>query len=122
MAIIGTHTLIYTSEPEQVRAMLRDVFGFSHVDAHDGWLIFALPPAEMGVHPEEGPAGTSTGHHVAFICDDIHATVRELRGKGVVIEGEPKDEGWGITATMNLPGGAQMMVYQARHPLAITPR
>jgi catechol 2,3-dioxygenase-like lactoylglutathione lyase family enzyme len=119
MAIIGTHTLLYTTEPEKLRAMLRDVFGFTYVDAHDGWLIFALPPAEMGIHPAEGPPGSPLAHSVAFICDDIHATVRELRAKGIVIDGEPEDQGWGITAMMSLPGGAQVMVYQARHPLAI---
>jgi catechol 2,3-dioxygenase-like lactoylglutathione lyase family enzyme len=120
MAIIGTHMLFYTTEPEALRAMLRDVFGFSFVDAHDGWLIFALPPAEVGVHPAEGPnyeAGAR--HQISFMCDDIHATVQELRTKGVAVKGEPEDEGWGITVTVALPGGCDVMVYQPRHPLAI---
>jgi len=65
MAITGTHALLYTSEPEQLRAVLRDVFGWDHVDAHDGWLIFALPPAELGVHPAEKPSHAARpGHRV----------------------------------------------------------
>src|SRR5205807_6854010 len=56
MAITGAHVLLYTSQPEELRAVLRDVFGWEHVDARDGWLIFALPPAELGVHPAESPS------------------------------------------------------------------
>lgn len=120
MAISGVHALLYTSEPEALRAVFRDVFGWKHVDAGDGWLIFALPPAELGVHPAEGP--TYEGgmrHQLSLMCDDINATARELRGKGIKIEGEPQDEGWGITLMMNLPGGCDVMLYQPRHPVAI---
>ena len=116
MAIIGTHMLFYTSEPEALRAMLRDVFGFSFVDAHDGWLIFALPPAEVGIHPAEGNAGT---HTISFMCDDITATVKDLKAKGVTVKSEPEDQGWGIAATLALPGGCDVMVYQPRHAVAI---
>ena len=120
MAITGTHMLLYTSEPEALRAMLRDVFGFRHVDAGDGWLIFALPPAELGVHPAEGPNYEGgMRHSVSFMCDDINATIRDLRAKGIDVQGEPEDEGWGITVMLNLPGSAQVMLYQPRHPVAI---
>jgi len=120
MAINGAHMLLYTSEPEKLRAMLKDVFRFKHVDAGDGWLIFALPPAELGVHPAEGPSHSSGARHqVTFMCDDITATIRDLRAKGVVVAGEPKDEGWGITVMLNLPGGVEVMLYQPRHPVAI---
>ena len=120
MAIIGTHMLLYTSKPEELRAMLRDVFGWKHVDAGDGWLIFALPPSELGVHPAEGPTFESgTRHQISVMCDDINATARDLRAKGVEIIGEPEDEGWGITLMMNLPGGCQVMLYEPRHPVAI---
>lgn len=122
MAIIGAHVLLYTPEPEALRATLRDVFGWQHVDAGDGWLIFALPPAELGVHPAEGPTyEAGTRHQLSLMCDDIGATVRELREKGIEIEGEPEDEGWGITTTMVLPGGVQVMLYEPRHPVAISP-
>jgi len=120
MAIIGTHVLLYTTEPDALRATLRDVFGFQHVDAGGGWLIFALPPAELGVHPAEGPAYQSGARHqLTLMCDNIGTTVRELRSKGVSISGEPKDEGWGVTVIMNLPGGVDVMLYQPRHPTAI---
>ena len=120
MAIIGTHCLLYTSEPDAVRAILRDVFGWHHVDAHDGWLIFKLPPAEIGVHPTEGDAdGRPAPHAVSLMCDDIQATITELRAKGIRIEGEPRNAGYGIVATMELPGGLFMDVYQPRHETAI---
>jgi len=119
MAITGVHTLLYTSEPEALRAVLRDVFGFHHVDAGDGWLIFRLPPAELGVHPAEGPTYESgTRHQVTLMCDDVEQTVRELRAKGIDIPEEPVDEGFGITVTMRLPGGVEVMLYEPRHPVA----
>jgi hypothetical protein len=100
--------------------MLRDVFGFKHVDAGGGWLIFALPPAELGVHPDEGPTYESgTRHQLTFMCDDIHATIRDLRQKGVKVEGEPRDEGYGITVMLGLPGGVEVMLYEPRHAMAI---
>ncbi|MBW7904990.1 MAG: extradiol dioxygenase [Phycisphaerae bacterium] len=119
MPIIGAHALLYTSEPDALRAMLRDVFGFPHVDAGEGWLIFALPPAELGVHPAEGPTYESgTRHQVTFMCDDIEATVRDLRRKGVDVRGEPFNEGWGIHVTLVLPGGVEVLLYQPLHPIA----
>ena len=121
MAIVGAHALLYTSEPEKLRATLRDVFGFRHVDAGGGWLIFALPPAELGVHPAEGPTWESgVRHQLSFMCDDIHATVRDLRAKGIEVRGEPEDEGYGITVTIVLPGGVEVQVYEPRHAVAIT--
>jgi glyoxalase/bleomycin resistance protein/dioxygenase superfamily protein len=114
MAITGTHALLYTSEPEQLRAVLRDVFGWDHVDAHDGWLIFALPPAELGVHPAEAPS-----HELTLMCDDLDATVAELRAKGIEFRGEPENQGFGTVITMVLPGGVEMTLYQPRHATAI---
>jgi hypothetical protein len=117
MAITGLHGLAYTSEPEKLRAMLRDVFGFRHVDAGDGWLIFAMPPAELGVHPAEAPDG-GEGHLLSFMCDDINATIAGLRAKGVIVTDGPKDEGYGITAVLKLPGNCDVMIYEPRHPVA----
>ena len=119
MAIIGAHVLLYSPEADAVRAVLRDVFGFRHVDAGGGWLIFALPPAELGIHPAEGEGPEAVQHKLSFICDDIHATVRELRAKGIAVHGEPEDHGYGIVTMVTLPGGLQIQVYQPRHPLAI---
>jgi predicted enzyme related to lactoylglutathione lyase len=108
--ITGAHALIYTSEPEAVRAVFRDVFGWAHVDDGEGWLIFALPPAELGVHP-----GDSLRHELSLMCDDIAATVADLRAKGIEFGGEPEDMGYGIAVTMVLPGGAEMQLYEPRH-------
>ncbi len=120
MAIIGAHVLLYTTEPDAVRALLRDVFGWDHVDAGDGWLIFALPPAELGVHPAEGPTfDTGVRHQFTLMCDDIHATIAELRTRDVEVRGDPEDEGWGVTTTIVLPGGLDVMLYEPRHPTAI---
>ena len=120
MAITGAHVLLYTSEPDAVRAILRDVFGWPHVDSGDGWLIFALPPAELGVHPGEGPTfDRGVRHQLSLMCDDIHTTVAELRAAGIVVEGEPQDEGYGITTTLVLPGGLDVLLYQPRHATAI---
>lgn len=120
MTITGVHALLYTTEPEALRATLRDVFGWAHVDAGEGWLIFRLPPAELGVHPAEGPTFESGARHqLTLMCDDIGATIQELRSKGIAVRGDPADEGWGITVMLGLPGGVEMMLYQPRHPAAI---
>ncbi len=119
MAIIGAHVLLYSTEPEALRATLRDVFGWKHVDAGDGWLIFALPPAEVAVHPLDEPVPESGSHKLTLMCDDITETIRELRAKGIVFDGEPVDEGYGIMITMTLPGGVEMLLYEPRHALAI---
>ena len=118
MAVVGAHMLLYTPEPDALRAVLRDVFGLSHVDAGGGWLIFRLPPAELGVHPAEAGTG-DTRHALSFMCDDITSTVAELRAKGIDVMGEPKNEGYGITVMLNLPGGCQVQLYEPRHPVAI---
>jgi catechol 2,3-dioxygenase-like lactoylglutathione lyase family enzyme len=123
MAIVGAHVLLYSSEPEALRAMLRDVFGWKHVDAGRGWLIFALPPAELGVHPPEGPSYQSGARHqLTLMCDDIESTVAELRAKGVTVRGEPEDEGFGLTIMLNLPGGVDVLLYEPRHTMAIEPQ
>jgi catechol 2,3-dioxygenase-like lactoylglutathione lyase family enzyme len=116
MAVTGTHVLLYSSEPEALRATLAEAFGWRHVDAGGGWLIFALPPAEIGVHPEEAPEYPAGRHQLTLMCDDIEATAAELRAKGVEVRGEPKDEGFGITLMLGLPGGVEVMLYQPRHP------
>ncbi len=115
MAITGVHALVYTSDPEAVRGVFRNVFGWEHVDAGEGWLIFALPPAELGVHP----AGHIVRRDLSLMCDDIRATMSELEARGIEFDGEPTDEGFGIGVTMLLPGGAEMLLYEPRHPTAI---
>ena len=114
MTIVGAHMLLYTPEADAVRAVLRDVLGWAYVEdaeSSPGWLIFKLPPAELGVHP----SGGSTKHEVCFMCDDLDATMTELRGRGIEFRGEPTDEGFGIVTTMLLPGGVEVLLYEPRH-------
>jgi hypothetical protein len=115
VAITGAHVLLFTPAAEELRAVLRDVVGWRHVDAGDGWLIYALPPAELGVHPDE----TSTHHELSLICDDVASTKAELETKGIEFRDEPKDLGFGIGVTMLLPGGVEVLLYEPRHPTAI---
>lgn len=114
MAITGAHVLIYTPEAEAVRAVFGDVFGWKSVDAGDGWMIYALPPAEIAAHPSDHPS-----HELTLMCDDLAATVADLKAKGVEAKGEPEDQGFGITITLVLPGGVEVMLYEPRHPTAI---
>jgi predicted enzyme related to lactoylglutathione lyase len=114
--ITGTHALIYTPQAEAVRAFFRDVLGLSHVDAGQGWLIFALPPAELGIHPAEGPTGS---HEIYFMCDDVDATVAELTAKGVEFTRPVTDQGWGRVTALRLPGGMELGLYEPRHPTAL---
>ena len=119
MAITGMHALLYTSEADALRATLRDVFGLDHVDSGGGWLIFALPPSELGVHPTGMHAGEEPAHQLSFMCDDLPATIAQLRAKGIEFRGEPSDEGFGIVATMVLPGDVEIQLYEPRHETAI---
>ena len=112
--INGAHVVIYSKDADADRAFFRDVLGFHSVDAGGGWLIFALPPAELGVHPAEAPA-----HELSFMCDDITATMAELRAKGIEFIGEPEAQGFGVVVTMVLPGDVKVLLYQPRHATAI---
>lgn len=114
MAITGAHAILYTSEPDAVRAIFRDVLGYPNVDAGGGWLIFELPPAELAMHPTDGDAH----HELSFLCDDLAATIAELRGQGIDVDPDTTDQGWGITTTMHLPGGLDLLLYEPRHPTA----
>jgi hypothetical protein len=115
VAVTGVHALLYTSEPEAVRAAFRDVFGWEHVDVGGGWLVFAAPPAELAVHPGEGAAR----HELILMCDNLAGTMAELEAKGIAFDGAPVDEGWGIAVTMLLPGETRLLLYEPRHETAI---
>ena len=120
MAIVGAHMLLYTPEADALRAMLRDVFRFKSVDAGGGWLIFALPPAELGVHPSGDPANKSASvHQLSFMCDDIAATIEELKSRGVHFDSGSREEEFGIVAMMSLPGNVKVMLYEPHHKTAI---
>lgn len=119
--IQGVHALIYTSQAEAVRTFLRDVLGFPSVDAGQGWLIFALPPAELGVHPVEGHAAAEAegGCELHLMCDDVHATMAELAAKGVEFTRPVTDAGYGLVTAIRLPGGGELGLYEPRHPTAL---
>jgi hypothetical protein len=118
VAITGAHMLLYTSQAAEVRAALRDVFGWDYVEDHPGWLIFKLPPSEIGVHPVEG--GDSPKHEVCLMCDDIESTIAELRSKGIEFRGDPVEASFGITTTMVLPGGLEILLYEPTHKSPLT--
>jgi catechol 2,3-dioxygenase-like lactoylglutathione lyase family enzyme len=110
--ITGVHTIIFTKDPDRVRAFMRDVLGFPSVDAGDGWLIFALPPAEIAAHPTDDGAH----HRLYLMCDDIHATVAELEAKGVEFTKEISKAGFGLITSLRLPDGEDLALYEPRHP------
>ena len=110
--IIAAHAIIYTSDAEADRSFFREVLGFDSVDAGGGWLIFKLPPAELAMHPDE----TGGRHELYLMCDDVHATVEELKAQGVEIVREVTDEGFGLASAIRLPGGGELGLYEPRHP------
>jgi hypothetical protein len=107
--ITGTHAMIFSNDPEADRAFLKDVLEIPHVDSGGGWLIFRLPPAELGVH-----GGDNGFHQLYFICDDVDALVASLTEKGVAC-GAVEDQAWGRITHVQLPGGGKLGVYEARH-------
>ncbi|GAB1640851.1 VOC family protein [Krasilnikovia sp. MM14-A1259] len=118
--ITGTHAVLFSTAAEQDRAFLRDRLGLTAVDAGGGWLIFALPPAEVAVHPTgtAPPAGAVAQCELYLMCDDVAATVAELRGRGVDMPAEIHDRGWGLLTSIPLPGGGAIGLYEPRHPTA----
>jgi predicted enzyme related to lactoylglutathione lyase len=112
--ITAVHTLVYAEDAEQARVFFRDVLGWPHIDAGGGWLIFKTGPSELGVHPIE--QGGRPNHAISLMCDDIVATLTDLRAKGAEVLQEVRDDGFGLTAVIEVPGGAGgMMIYQPRH-------
>jgi catechol 2,3-dioxygenase-like lactoylglutathione lyase family enzyme len=113
--ITGMHAIVFSPAAEMVREFLSGTLGLSSVDAGQGWLIFALPPAELAVHP----ADDGGRHELYLMCDDIHATLAELRDKGVEVAQDVADRGWGLLAAIRLPDGTEFGIYQPRHPTAL---
>jgi catechol 2,3-dioxygenase-like lactoylglutathione lyase family enzyme len=110
--ITGVHAIIFTRDADSVRAFFRDTLRLGSVDAGDGWLIFALPPAELAAHPTDGDAH----HELYFMCDDIHATVNDLKARGAEFTKEIAEERWGLTTALKLPGGGHLALYEPKHP------
>src|SRR5436189_172538 len=114
--IRGVHTMFYSSEPEALRAFLRDKLGFSCTDVGGGWLIFDLPEADMGCHPADPKEGAPSGtHDISFYCDDIELSVREMKVLGVEFTGPVEDRGYGYVTHFKAPGGFAIQLYQPKY-------
>ncbi len=123
--ISAVHTLVYADDAEAARAFFRDVLGWPFIDAHGGWLIFRTGPSELGVHPTSGgegagePAWSTRQHHeISLVCDDIVQTVAELEAKGTEFTREIRDDGFGLTITLKVPGAGEILLYQPKHATA----
>jgi catechol 2,3-dioxygenase-like lactoylglutathione lyase family enzyme len=111
--ITGAHAVIFSSDAEALRRFFADVLALPSVDAGGGWLIFALPPAEVAAHPaDEGGA-----HKLYLMCDDIGATVAQLERKGVTFSRPVSEERFGLVTGIELPGGGELGLYEPRHPI-----
>ena len=108
--INGAHVILFREDAEAARAFFRDVLGLRSEDAGGGWLIFALPPAELACHPSSGPS-----QELYLMCDDIQATVSELEAKGVEFTAPVSDEGFGLLTKMRVPGAGELGLYEPRH-------
>ena len=108
--INGAHGILYSTDAEADRAFLRDVLGFRHVDVGHGWLIFALPEAEVAVHPAEA----NGSHELYLMTDDVEAEIGRLKSAGVDCGGV-EDMGWGRLTRLPLPGGGTLGLYEPRH-------
>jgi catechol 2,3-dioxygenase-like lactoylglutathione lyase family enzyme len=115
--INGAHVILHSRDADADRAFFRDVLGYHHVDAGGGWLIFALPAAEVAVHPADG----EPAHELFLMCDDVTATIAELSAKGVEFTLPVTEERWGLRTAIRLPGGGEVGLYEPRHPVAISP-
>jgi hypothetical protein len=114
--ITGVHTMFYSSEPDALRAFLRDKLQFPFTDVGHGWLIFDLPDAEMGCHPADAEKGAVSGTpDISFYCDDIEKTVAELTSRGVEFTASIADHGYGLVTYFKMPGVAKVQLYQPRY-------
>ena len=111
--ISGAHAIIYSKNAEADREFFRDVLKFPHIDIGDGWLLFALPPTELAVHP----AKKNGAHELYLTCEDIKATVSRLKHKKIKCSA-PSEHSWGTLVMVELPGGGKLGLYQPKHPLA----
>jgi predicted enzyme related to lactoylglutathione lyase len=118
--ITSTHAIIYAEEAERARTFFSEVLELAHIDAHDGWLIFKLPRAELGIHPSGSATdlrtGAPSGHHEMYLmCNDVETTVAELTAKGVEFTSPIEDRGFGLFTRLRIPGAGEIGLYQPKH-------
>jgi uncharacterized damage-inducible protein DinB len=113
--ITGIHALLYSNAPEETRAFFRDTLRLKSVDAGHGWLIFALPPAELGIHPVDG----AQAPEMYLMCDDLERTLADLTSNGVEVVHPVSAQGWGKLTAIRIPGGIVLGLYEPRHPTAL---
>jgi catechol 2,3-dioxygenase-like lactoylglutathione lyase family enzyme len=116
--ITGTHAIVFAQDAEAARAFFADVLDLRAVDAGGGWLIFALPPAELACHPTS--PDDSGRHELYLMCDDVETTVAELEAKGVEFVAPISDEGFGRMTRMAIPGGGELGLYEPAHPTPLS--
>jgi catechol 2,3-dioxygenase-like lactoylglutathione lyase family enzyme len=110
--INAVHSILFARDADAARTFFADVLGLESVDAGGGWLIFALPPAELAVHPAE-----QASHELYLMTDDLSGALDQLRARGVAVISEPSDQGWGVIARIDVPGFGPLGVYEPRHPV-----
>jgi len=121
--ILGSHILFYSKDPEADRAFFRDALGFRSVDVGEGWLIFAMPPAEAAFHPtdhaftQQHGGQALLGAVLYLMCDDLKAFAASLKNKNIQCSAF-QEAGWGTSTTIPLPSGGAIGMYQPRHPTA----
>jgi predicted enzyme related to lactoylglutathione lyase len=121
--ITAVHNLVYSDDADATRAFFKDVLGWPSIDAHGGWLIFKSGPSELGVHPSSGDNDgqswtASQLHEISLVCDDIESTVSELSEKGAKFSRPVREDRFGLTISLVVPGAGEMLLYQPKHPLA----
>jgi hypothetical protein len=113
--IHGAHVIIFSKDADADRAFFRDVLKYPFADAGHGWLIFALPPAEVAVHP-----GRNGVHELYLMCDDVHALIAEMKRRKVKCS-PLHEERWGLLTGITLPGGGKLGIYEPRHASPLKP-
>jgi hypothetical protein len=109
--IRAAHVVLYSKNAVADREFFRDVLKYPFVDAGHDWLIFALPPAEVAVHPSD----TDGVQELFLMCDNVEQFIAEMADRGVACSAV-QAERWGLITRLTLPGGGTLGVYEPRHP------
>jgi len=108
--IHGAHVIIFSKNADADRDFFRDVLKYRSVDGGGGWRIFALPPAEVAVHPSD----KNDVHQLYLMCDDVHALIADLKKKKIKCSAVHLER-WGSLTHVTLPSGSKLGIYQPKH-------